>query len=334
VLKAAVLREVNRGGQVIYVHNRVEEFPEVYERLKKLFPGLTVSYAHGKMPKRQLEKTMRDFYEGRLDLLLCTTIIENGIDVPNANTLIVDDAHRYGLAQLYQLRGRVGRSDRRAFAYFFYPKGAPKNALERLKVIQAHTEPGSGLRIALKDMELRGIGDILGIEQHGNVVSIGLKLYNEILRETLCKVKGTEMRKEAVLDVEIENAPGRFFIPEEYVQNPVERLHLYRRMASAVDEMTIEELEEELVDRFGPLPDEVALLLKYFKIRIRANSLRVKKIRFDHHLVELYVDEGSPFVNHPRYNPRSGTIVLYPRGDPVDFLMGFLERKAEGDPSA
>ncbi len=335
VLKAAVLREVNRGGQVIYVHNRVEEFPEVYERLKKLFPGLTVSYAHGKMPKRQLEKVMRDFYEGRLDLLLCTTIVENGIDVPNANTLIVDDAHRYGLGQLYQLRGRVGRSDRRAFAYFFYPKGTPKSALERLKVIRAHTEPGSGLRIALKDMELRGIGDILGIEQHGNVVSIGLKLYNEILRETLHKLRGTRLKEETTADVEMENAPGRFFIPEEYVQNPVERLHLYRRMASAENEEALEELEEELKDRFGPIPEEVALLLKYFRIRIRANSLGIKKIRFDHHLVELYVDERSPFVNHPRYNSRSGSIVLHPKGDLVEFLMNFLKEKGRGrSPSA
>ncbi|MDK2785714.1 MAG: hypothetical protein PWQ80_393 [Thermotoga sp.] len=327
LVKGAVVREVNRGGQVIYVHNRVEELPEVFENLKRMFPELRIAMAHGKMSRRKMERIVHEFYSGNIDVLLCTTIIENGVDIPNANTLIVDDAHRYGLAQLYQLRGRVGRSDRRAFAYFLYPKGVPKSALERLRVLKAHTGPGSGLQIAMKDMEMRGIGDVLGLEQHGNIVSIGLKLYNEILRETVTKVKKKRVERKHTVQVEIENPPGRFFIPEDYISNPVERLRMYRRLASASEEEEIEEILEEMRDRFGEPPEEVKLLLDYFRIRIRASKLGIRKIRFDHFMVELLPGKNSPLLKHPGYNPRSGTVVLYKKGDPIEYLLKILKNE-------
>ena len=326
LVKGAVIREINRGGQVIYVHNRVEELPEVFEKLKRMFPELEIAVAHGKMSRRTMERIVHEFYRGNIDVLLCTTIIENGVDIPNANTLIVDDAHRYGLSQLYQLRGRVGRSDRRAFAYFLYPKGTPRSALERLKVLKSYTGFGSGLQIALKDMELRGVGDVLGLEQHGNVVSVGLKLYNEILKETITRFKERRIEKKHSVNVEIENPPGRFFIPEDYVQNPVERLRLYRRLASSLDEEDLEEILEEMRDRFGEPPEEVKLLVDYFRLRIRASKLGVKKIRFDHSMVEIFPNRDSPFLNHPRYNRRSGSVVLYTRENPVEFLMDLLKK--------
>ncbi|PLV60179.1 transcription-repair coupling factor [Thermotoga sp. KOL6] len=325
LIKGAVVREINRGGQVIYVHNRVEELPEVFAKLKKMFPELKIEVAHGRMSRKNMEKVIHEFYQGEIDVLLCTTIIENGVDIPNANTLIVDDAHRYGLAQLYQLRGRVGRSDRRAFAYFLYPKNVPKNALKRLKIFRSHTGPNSGLQIAMKDMELRGIGDVLGLEQHGNVVSIGLKLYNEMLKETVMKIRGEQVESKQAINVEIENPPGRFFIPEDYVPNPVERLRMYRKLAFSATEEDLEDIREEMKDRFGEPPEEVKLLLNYFKLRIRAAELGIKKIRFDHSMVELFPSKSSSFLKHPRYNPRSGSVVLYKRGNPVDFLLSFLK---------
>ncbi|HIP92103.1 MAG TPA: DEAD/DEAH box helicase, partial [Thermotoga sp.] len=184
VVRNAILREVNRGGQVIYVRNRVEELEEVFERLTNLVPEVKIGVAHGRMRKKVMEEIVWDFYKGKLDVLVCTTIIESGVDIPNANTLIVEDSHRYGLAQLYQLRGRVGRSEKRAFAYFLYPKHALKKSLERLKIIKETIGPGSSFEIAMKDMELRGIGSIFGFEQHGNMNSIGFKLYSEILENS------------------------------------------------------------------------------------------------------------------------------------------------------
>ncbi|MCD6551725.1 transcription-repair coupling factor [Thermotoga sp.] len=327
LVKGAIVREINRGGQVIYVHNRVDELPEVFEKLKKMFPEFRIAMAHGKMSRRTMEKIVHEFYSGSVDILLCTTIIENGVDIPNANTLIVDDAHRYGLAQLYQLRGRVGRSNRRAFAYFLYPKGVPRSALERLKVLKTHTGPGSGLQIAMRDMEMRGIGDVLGLEQHGNIVSIGLKLYNEILKETVMRVKRKQVEEKRVISVEIENPPGKFFIPEGYISNLMERLRIYRRLASFTEEEGIEEILEEMKDRFGEPPEEVKLLLDYFKMRIRASKLGVRKIKFDHSMVELFPSKDSPLLKHPGYNPRSGTVVLYKRGDPIEYLLRVLKNE-------
>lgn len=265
IVRLAILREIGRGGQVIYVHNRVNSIYEVYERLKRLVPEANIVIAHGQQPKSEMKKAIDAFYHKHADVLLCTTIVENGVDVPDANTLIVDDAHRYGLAQLYQLRGRVGRSDKIAFAYFFHARNVNDKVLERLYAIKSYQGPGSGMKIAMKDMEIRGVGAIFGVEQHGFVNDIGLKYYLDLLNETVMEYTGKVQSK---IDTELEGIPGSIVIPEFYIYDPFERMRFYRRIASATSEQEIQDIYEELVDRFGKTPESVDNLLKYALLRI------------------------------------------------------------------
>jgi len=329
VVRNAILREVNRGGQVIYVRNRVEELEEVFERLTNLVPEVKIGVAHGRMRKKVMEEIVWDFYKGKLDVLVCTTIIESGVDIPNANTLIVEDSHRYGLAQLYQLRGRVGRSEKRAFAYFLYPKHALKKSLERLKIIKETIGPGSSFEIAMKDMELRGIGSIFGFEQHGNMNSIGFKLYSEILENSIKKAKGErEETEKPLIDTEIEGIPGRFVIPETYVENPIERMRLYRRMAMTTSVKELEDLLNEIKDRFGTPPSEVYSLFDYFKLRILGWLKGVKKIVFEDKEVILILKEGLDHLNLKGkyiYNKEKKAVVLYSTNDPLTTALEVLE---------
>ena len=329
VVRNAILREVNRGGQVIYVRNRVEELEEVFERLTNLVPEVKIGVAHGRMRKKVMEEIVWDFYKGKLDVLVCTTIIESGVDIPNANTLIVEDSHRYGLAQLYQLRGRVGRSEKRAFAYFLYPKHALKKSLERLKIIKETIGPGSSFEIAMKDMELRGIGSIFGFEQHGNMNSIGFKLYSEILENSIKKAKGErEETEKPLIDTEIEGIPGRFVIPETYVENPIERMRLYRRMAMTTSVKELEDLLNEIKDRFGTPPSEVYSLFDYFKLRILGWLKGVKKIVFEDKEVILILKEGLDHLNLKGkyiYNKEKKAVVLYSTNDPLTTALEILE---------
>ncbi len=275
IIKSAVLRELARGGQVIYVHNRVEEIPAVYKKLSSLLPDVSIAIAHGRMNKRKLEKAVEAFVRGDVDLLLCTTVIESGMDIASANTIIVDDAHRYGLAQLYQLRGRVGRREERGYAYFLYPPGISDEAMRRLKVIETLTGPGSGIEIALRDLEIRGYGDVLGIDQSGHIESIGYRYYVEILKETIGKMKGEEREE---VDVEIVGFPGSLMLPEEYIPDPMERLRIYRRLSSFMDFSEVDEMEEELKDRFGKLPPSAKNLLKLARLKIALHRIGVKKM--------------------------------------------------------
>jgi len=310
LVRGAILREFNRGGQVIYVHNRIEDLREVYEKICRLVPEARVVMAHGQMPMRKLTEAVRNFYERKADVIVCTSIMQNGIDVPSANTIIVDDAHRYGLAQLYQLRGRVGRSDKRAFAYFLFDSELSPSASKRLQVIREFSGPGSGLRIALKDMEIRGIGTIFGFEQHGNVNAIGLNMYLQILNEELKHSLHAEPYER--VDVEIEGVPGTFYIPEDFIENEMERLRTYRRMASCENLKSLDELRAELRDRFGELPEQVEQLIDLFKIRLMAIQRNVKKITFDETTLKIYAENGSlklrgKFV----YNEKEKTYLLY-----------------------
>jgi len=265
IVRLAILREIGRGGQVIYVHNRVNSIYDVYEKLRELVPEVSVVVAHGQQSKNEMKKVIDAFYHKRADVLLCTTIVENGVDVPNANTLIVDDAHRYGLSQLYQLRGRVGRSDRIAFAYFLHARHVNDKVLERLYAIKSYQGPGSGMKIAMKDMEIRGVGAIFGLEQHGYINDVGLKYYLELLDEAVSQFSGKVQSK---IDTEIEGIPGSIIIPESYIYDPFERMRFYRRIASATEESELIGIRDELVDRFGKLPESVENLLKYAALRI------------------------------------------------------------------
>jgi transcription-repair coupling factor (superfamily II helicase) len=308
LVRQAILREINRGGQVLYVHNRVNDIDEISKKLREIVPEVSLGIAHGQMSKRIMEKTIHDFYHGKIDLLVATTIIENGIDIPNANTLIVDDSHRYGLSQLYQLRGRVGRSNKRAFAYFLYPSKLSKVAEQRLLAIRNILGPGSGFQIALKDMEIRGIGNILGLEQHGFINDIGFHYYFEILDEVLNESQGKIISK---IETEITGMKGSIVIPEDYVYDPIERIRLYRRIASITDVNEIEELENELIDRFGDIPQSVLNLLKYTKLRIIASKRKIAKISIEENSIILY-SENTLSINLPHiYNEKEKSYIVF-----------------------
>ncbi|MGC8819762.1 MAG: DEAD/DEAH box helicase [Fervidobacterium sp.] len=274
IIKLAILREIGRGGQVIYVHNRVNTIYDVYDRLNMLLPDVSIVVGHGQQSKSELKKAIDMFFHGKADVLLCTTIVENGVDVPNANTIIVDDAHRYGLAQLYQLRGRVGRSDKLSFAYFFHPRHANTKVLERLYAVKSYVGPGSGLKIAMRDMEIRGIGAVFGLEQHGYINDVGLNYYLEMLNEAIQESKGVVISK---IDTEIEGIPGSIVIPEFYIYDPFERMRIYRRIASVTSTEELLGIRDELLDRFGKLPESVENLLKYAMLRVILWKMGVKK---------------------------------------------------------
>ena len=285
IVKTAILRELSRGGQVIYVHNRVEDISESLDQVRALVPEAKVGLAHGQMKKTIFEQTIRDFYEGQIDILVCTTIIESGVDIPNANTLVIDDAQRYGLSQLYQLRGRVGRSDRRAYAYFLYPKHGRllPESRSRLDAIQTFSGAGSGLQLALRDMEIRGIGNLLGFEQHGNINTVGLHLYREMLDAALVKrglkeEKKTKEEPEETIRVEIKGFPLNCVLTDLYIASQIERMKIYRKIALSRTSADIEAVELELVDRFGPLEPNARELLLYSRIRILADALGIKSI--------------------------------------------------------
>lgn len=286
IVKTAILREFSRGGQVLYVHNRVKDLDDIFLKLKEMFPELKIGIAHGQMNKRHFDKVISDFYDGKLDVLISTTIVENGVDIPNANTLIVDDAHRYGLAQLYQIRGRVGRGNRRAFAYFLYPSHLKlkDEAVERLKAIREFGKPGGGFKLSLKDMEIRGIGNVLGFEQHGHINAIGLYMYREILENVLKKYKENKPLNELeenIMDVELKGFKMDVLIPQYYVSDSLERMKIYRRIAQTRNCDEINDIEKELRDRFGKIPDSVINLLDYARIRVMANEYGIKQISLE-----------------------------------------------------
>ncbi|MDH3961086.1 MAG: transcription-repair coupling factor, partial [Desulfuromonadales bacterium] len=278
----AILRELRRGGQVYFVHNRVQSIGAMADFLRQLVPQAKVGVGHGQMPEKELERVMLDFIEGRTNLLVCTTIIENGIDISSANTMIINRADCFGLSQLYQLRGRVGRSHQRAYAYLMIPGEGllTRDARERLKVLQEQAELGAGFRIARHDLELRGAGDLLGARQAGQVAAIGFEMYTELLEETIQELQG-QSREESV-DPEIRLGLSAF-LPEAYVADPNQRLVLYRKLASAVDDVEIYQAGDELRDRYGELPEAAELLLEVMKLRVLMKQLHVELAEFDGH---------------------------------------------------
>lgn len=277
---AAIHRELLRDGQIFFIHNRVESIELVAERLKKLVPELRIGIAHGQMNERVLEEVILGFWNREFDLLLCTTIIESGIDIPNANTLIVERADQFGLSQLHQLRGRVGRSRERAYAYFLYPTDKPITELahDRLTTIATNTDLGAGMQVALKDLEIRGAGNLLGGEQSGHIAEVGFDLYMRMVADAVDEFK-TGYFEEAPkkLDCKVE-LPINAHIPVEYVEAERLRLDLYRRIADAGNDEILAEIKSELIDRFGELPIPVSELIAVASLRIFARSLGVTEI--------------------------------------------------------
>nr|MBN1230217.1 transcription-repair coupling factor [Anaerolineae bacterium] len=287
LIRDAVLRELDRGGQVFYVHNRVQTIYSEVARLKQVVPEATFAVGHGQMNEHELESVMARFGQGEIDVLVSTSIIEAGLDFPNANTLVVDRADRFGLSQLYQLRGRVGRSANRAFAYFFYPsRGAiTPEARARLDTIDEYTDLGSGMNIAMRDLEIRGAGDILGLRQSGHISAVGFNLYTRMLAEAVRRVRSEREGGKPALEMgELPQEPITIdlplptYIPTDYVPDMALRIQLYRRMAELYTLEAVEEFGAELADRFGPLPPPVENLLFQLRVKQLAHHSRVSSI--------------------------------------------------------
>ena len=275
VIIPALTRELERGGQAFYLHNRVETIEEAADRVREMVPGLRVLVAHGQMHESALEDVMMAFVRGEADVLVATSIIESGIDIPRANTLIVERADLLGLSQLYQIRGRVGRSDITAHAYLFYPDAASvtREAAARLRAVADYTELGSGLRIAMRDLEIRGAGNLLGDEQSGHVAAVGFEMYVEMLQEAIAAAHG-EAPPEEEVRVEI---PVSAFIPADYVPFEAAKIDLHRRIALAPDAESLDRVAAEIEDRFGELPQPVHALIRVQGLRLRMRAVGARQ---------------------------------------------------------
>ncbi|MDD2485396.1 MAG: transcription-repair coupling factor [bacterium] len=287
LIRQAVERELDRGGQIYFVSNRIEGIESYALRLQQLIPYARIAIAHGQMSEARLEKIMLEFYRGEYDILVCTTIIENGVDIPNVNTIIMNDADHLGLAQMYQLRGRVGRGQHQAYAYLLYRNEHTVSQLaeKRLSAIRDFSELGSGLKVAMRDLQIRGAGNILGAEQHGFIQAVGLELYCQLLAESVEELKGQvqEDKPQATIDI-----PLDAFIPRSYINDERLRMEFYRRLAGAEDEMAVERIAAELADRFGRRPREANNLIFVVRIRLLAAQRDIRNI---------YTESGQITIN-------------------------------------
>jgi len=277
VIKEAVEREMARGGQVFFVHNRVQSLPSMARLVQELAPDARIVVGHGQMRERELEATMVKFVSGQADVLVSTAIIESGLDIPASNTIVVNRADRFGLAQLYQLRGRVGRERQQAHCYLLVPADGrvDEQAQRRLHVLQELTELGSGFKLALRDLEIRGAGNLLGAQQHGHIAAVGFDLYSKLLAEAVRELQGepAPATVEPVISVSAEG-----FLPDDYVPEVNQRLALYKRLAGARSDEEVADLGAELADRFGPLPEPAEQLLDIVRIRVAARAIAAERI--------------------------------------------------------
>jgi len=279
VVARAIRHEIDRGGQVFYLHNRVETLTQVRRFLERIIPEALIETAHGQLSGTQLEDVMHRFVHGAFQVLVATTIIENGIDIPNVNTIIIDRADMYGISQLYQLRGRVGRSDRTAYAYLFFPerRALSEVAMKRLQIISDYTDLGSGFKIAMKDLEVRGAGNLLGRQQHGEILSVGFDMYLRLLDEAVAAMSeddGKEQAPEVYLELDYSG-----YIPDSYIQDTAEKMEIYKMIASTETDYDLERVYGELTDRFGPMPEEVQSLLAIAELRVVCKKLHIRSLR-------------------------------------------------------
>jgi transcription-repair coupling factor (superfamily II helicase) len=277
LVREAVLRELDRDGQVYFVHNKVATIEAMAERVRQLVPEARILVGHGQMEEQQLERVMLDFARHNADLLISSTIIENGLDIPNVNTIVLDNAHRLGLTQLYQLRGRVGRSANQAYAYLLYPRDVrlTDEAGRRMEAIFEAKELGAGFRIAMKDLEIRGAGNLLGAQQSGHASAVGFDLFTRMIEDAVQKLQGVKVEQPVLVTVDL---PLTMFLPAQYVGDERERLSLYRRLAAVQAAEELERLRDELRDRFGPMPVEVEYLLESVGIKLLAAQARVNSV--------------------------------------------------------
>jgi transcription-repair coupling factor (superfamily II helicase) len=304
LIRDAVYFEIERGGQVFFIHNRVNGLPEMAEMIKKLCPDVQVGFAHGQLEGHELEERIFDFVHRKYDVLVCTNIVESGVDIPNVNTIIVNNAHQFGLSDLHQLRGRVGRSNRKAFCYLLAPpiSTLPSDSRKRLQTLEQHAELGSGFQIAMRDLDIRGAGNMLGGEQSGFMLEIGFEMYQKILDEAIRELKRTSFREvfkeeiskqddyvhDCTIDTDLE-----IHIPDVYVDQVTERLVLYTRLDNCKDEEELTAFQNELIDRFGPIPSCVEDLFVTVRCRKLAVALGFERMTLKNKTLRCY------FVNNP-----------------------------------
>jgi len=291
LIAEAVMREVDRGGQVYFVHNRVQTIDAMTAYLRNLLPSVRVDMGHGQMPERQLETVMLRFLEAEVDVLVCSMIIESGLDIPNANTIVINRADRFGLAQLYQLRGRVGRSNHRAYAYLLIPrdKALSETARRRLAAIEEFTELASGYKLAMRDLEIRGAGNILGAQQHGHMLAVGFNLYARLLREAVQELRGEAVAEEPEAVVNIKTDA---YIPDSYIADHDTKIDIYKRIRDAASEAVLDGLAEELGDRFGAPPEHVGSLLDVQAVRVLGKAAGVREVSYAGGAVEAAFAAG------------------------------------------
>lgn len=290
VIVDGIKREIERGGQVFYLHNRVDDIEKVASELESLVPEAKVAYIHGRMTETQLENILIDFIDGEYDVLVTTTIIETGVDIPNVNTLFVDNADRMGLSQLYQLRGRVGRSNRIAYAYFMYQpnKVLTEVAEKRLEAIKDFTELGSGFKIAMRDLSIRGAGNLLGKQQHGFIDSVGYDLYTQMLNDAVAKKRGKEIKvkTDAELNLDLEA-----YLPADYITDPKQKVEIYKRIHQFENEDQYIEVQDDLIDRFGEYPIEVHNLLEVGLLKMYADAALVDSVSQNKKTIEIELSD-------------------------------------------
>ena len=323
MIREAIYRELGRGGQVFYLHNRVNNIEDTTAKLQQLVPEARVVMAHGQMNERELEKIMLRFVDGDVDVLVCTTIIETGLDIPNANTLIVEDADGMGLAQLYQLRGRVGRSSRMAYAYFLYREGKvlSEAAEKRLEAIGELTEFGSGYKLALRDLEIRGAGNVLGPEQHGHMGAVGYDLYTKLLKEAMDAIHGEEVKEtfETTVHVKVDA-----YLPPTYIVSEQQKLETYKRIASIRSQDDADDMIDEMIDRYGEMPRSAENLVKVSLIKATLNQLGCDLIEYEQGvlMVQLRSDAPIDVLKLPEFMKKhEGNIRLQARGDHQRMLI-------------
>jgi transcription-repair coupling factor (superfamily II helicase) len=304
IIRESIYYETERGGQVFFIHNRVQGLAEMCEMIQKLCPDISIGYAHGQLEGHQLEEKILDFIERRYDVLVCTNIVESGVDIPNVNTIIINNAHQFGLSDLHQLRGRVGRSNKKAFCYLLAPPMStlPDDSRKRLQTLEQFSELGSGFQIAMRDLDIRGAGNLLGGEQSGFMAEIGFEMYQKILAEAVRELKRSDFKElfeeeiskqddfvqDCTIDTDLE-----IMIPDSYVENIGERLSLYTRMDQSESDEELALMQTELVDRFGPLPNAVNDLFMTIRCRRIAISLGFEKMTLKDETLRCF------FVNRP-----------------------------------
>jgi transcription-repair coupling factor (superfamily II helicase) len=297
LIRKGILRELNRQGQVFFLHNRVKSIDKKAWEIQKLVPEAKFAVAHGQMAKSELEKAMIDFVLGKTDVLVCTTIIESGLDIPNANTIFINDADRFGLAELHQLRGRVGRYKHRAYAYMLLPadRSITPIATRRLKAIEEYSHLGAGFRIALRDLEIRGAGNMLGAEQSGHIQLVGYQMYCELLAEAVHRLKNEPVESIPTASLDLGFAA---YIPKNYIPTDRHRMEAYRKIAVSKTTEDLQQIKTELDDVYGPLPEEVGLLLELAELRIAASKTKIKAIVASGlDLIFTFVDEHGSKVD-------------------------------------